>query len=94
MELQSLLNQLLVSPEYKPHLVPRDNVVVLYNRRRPLLLQGRAHVSLFQLVEQEPSRRDLPESPTQLQQLALLAVQLIAQKILVIASEPAATHPE
>ena len=93
MEFHSLLRQLRVSPEYNPHLVPRDNVVVLYNRRRPLLLQGQDTVALFQLVAQAPPRRVLPASSPHLQQLVLLAVQLIEQKILVIASAPAATHP-
>lgn len=89
MKFQSLLEQLRVSPEYSTYIVPRDNVVVLYNRRRPLLLQGQDNITLFQLIEQNLPVQDLPKPPARLQHLVLLAIQLIEQKVLILTTEPA-----
>ncbi len=86
MEYQDLFNQLSVVPDYTIHIVPRDEVVVLYNSRRPLLLQGQDHVLLFQMLQNQLDLQTLPETDT-LRKLAVRAVQLIEQKVLTIASE-------
>ncbi len=93
MECQVLFNQLRVVPEYTVHIVSQDEVVVLYNSRRPLLLQGREHVLLFQILQHQIDLHTFSE-PGKLRALALRAVQLIEQRILIIEPEEVDVHQE
>ncbi len=74
---------LKVAPHYAVHIVVKDNVVVLYNQKRPLILQGQDKVRLFQIMsslpDQQISAEDLGSLP---EDLVLLIAQLLQQNIL------------
>ena len=82
---------LRVNPRYRSYIVERDEVVVLYHSKRPLILPGREVVSLFRLLDGSRSTVDLVY---ELQDVLPPEVsipylrQLIQQDIIEIGDEP------
>ena len=75
--------RLTIAPEYAVHVIDADDVVILYNQKRPLLLKGHDMVRLFEYLESRPSQlitaEDLMALP---EDLILLAAQLLKENIL------------
>lgn len=83
MSYAALFNHLKVATQFSAHVVEKDDVVVLYNRKRSLLLKGHDKVRLFSYIKKHQALNSPPTtqecSP---QDLAPLVALLLQQNIL------------
>ena len=62
---------LRVDPRYAVHIIEQDDVVVLYNQKRPVILKGADKVSLFKFFEALPGKQILAEDLMSLEESQL-----------------------
>lgn len=74
--------QVQITPFYAVHTVPQDDVVIFYNRKKPLIIEGKQYVKLFQWILKFDGPIPIFEISNLSKDLVALIPQLIDQNLL------------